>query len=84
MINKNILERYGYKLVERIKFEEEAAKNPNHHGLLHRASKFLGPWVIYDPSDDDEGYLIVGYDPEKMASEAVADLELAEWMEAGN
>jgi len=71
--NKQILESYDYKLVTRAEFET-ACDVPK--GLRERAAALSGEFVIYDPLDDDEGYLLIGNDAEALAAECVADKEL--------
>ncbi len=61
------LESYGYKLVCRDKFCK-ATDVPA--GLLVRADKIAGLWVVYDPDDDDEGFMLIGNDQHALAKEA--------------
>lgn len=71
--NKEILESYDFKLVSRGDFES-AGDVPN--GLRDRVEGRDGAFVVYDPLDDDEGFLLVGDDAESLAAEAVSHMEL--------
>ena len=47
--------RNGYRLDARREFEALAST-----ALVARAAKYRGIFVLWDPNDDDDGYLIVG------------------------
>lgn len=71
MTNKETLEAHGYKLVTRAAFDS-AADVPD--GLREYRKEQLalkGAWIVYDPSDDEEGWLLVGDDAEALARETV-------------
>ena len=44
--------------------------------LLVRIEKHAGRWVAWDAEDGGDGFLLVGNDPWKMATEAVSHFEL--------
>ncbi len=73
MDNKAILESYDFKLVPRAQFD---AATDVPYGLRERASAIPGSWVLYDPLDDAEGFLLVGDDPAALAREIVETKEL--------
>ena len=68
------MESYGYKLVTWQEFET-AEDRPK--GLMERALKYTEPMershVIYDPEDDDEGWMLIG-EREAIIRETVEDL----------
>jgi hypothetical protein len=63
---------YDYKLVSRAEFD---AATDLPAGLRERASQYEGSWVVYDPLNDDEGFLLVGNDREALAKEAYEHVE---------
>jgi hypothetical protein len=56
----------GYKLCTRSEFET-ATDRPA--GLLERAQHRVGAFVVYDPHDDADGWLLIGDDAEALARE---------------
>lgn len=70
-----VLESYGFKLVTGAAFDAATDKPA---GLAERAAKYRdgASHVIYDPADDEDGYMIWAGDPVAMATETVADKEL--------
>lgn len=70
-----IVQSYDFKVVTRVEFET-ASDRPN--GLLERAAQYAGGWVIDDPIDDDQGFMIIGDDADALAREAIEHLNLEE------
>lgn len=68
---KAFIESYGYKLVTRAEFE---AATDRPQGLLERANQYPGAFVVYDPNDDYEGWMLIGDDAEKLAQESADDI----------
>lgn len=71
MTNKEKLAREGYKLVTRREFEL-AADRPL--GLFDRFEGCTippGAFVVYDPNDDEDGWLLIDNDPEWLAAQTV-------------
>lgn len=66
------LQERGYKLATRSEFEA-AGDLPD--GLLKRAQKIAGIWVVYDPHDDDDGFLLIGDNREALVLEAWSMLD---------
>jgi len=66
-----IVESYGYKLVTRAEFEVATDKP---EGLAERAAPFMetNSFVIYDPADDCDGFMIWGDFAHELASECCA------------
>lgn len=56
-------ESYDFRLVTRAEFEA-ASDVPN--GIAERVANRPGDYVLYDPLDDDEGFCLVGNDPEAL------------------
>lgn len=50
-------ERYGFKIVTRAEFDR-AKDVPS--GLHKRMAEYPGAFVLYDPSDDKDGFALVG------------------------
>lgn len=65
---RKTLDWHGYKVVERAAFE---ATKELPAGLRERAARYEGDWVVYDPEDDCDGWLLVGDDPDALAKETV-------------
>jgi hypothetical protein len=71
------LATHGYAIDLRPVFEAEARTHLNDaEALIARAAENKGLWVLWDPSDDADGFLLVGNDPFAMAVFAVAYLEI--------
>jgi hypothetical protein len=68
MGNREILESHGYKLVSRDAFIHATDKPAN---LLETRLDRPGLYVVYDPSDDEDGWFLVGDDAEALARETV-------------
>ena len=60
------LEAYGYKLVTWAEFE---AADDRPEGLMERASEFKAPFIVYDPGDDWDGWMLCGRSAEWLATE---------------
>lgn len=73
---REILADNEYKVATRAEFEADTGKPA---GLNERMARFGAgcSHVIYDPEGGDHGYMIWGCDPDAMADEAVAHLELS-------
>jgi len=54
-----LLEAYDFKLEPRTAFQATASAQ-----LMARASAYAGAYVLWDPLDDADGFLLVGDDPE--------------------
>jgi len=54
---KAFIESYDYKVVTLQEFMQASDKP---EGLLERANKYQGEYILYDPNDDSEGFMIVG------------------------
>ncbi|MGE0576124.1 MAG: hypothetical protein AB7F22_07680 [Reyranella sp.] len=63
----------GYRLDRRDTFAA-AASLP----LVHRAEAYPGEWVLWDPNDDEDGYMIVGDDPEELGREFIS--HFGDWL----
>lgn len=57
-------EKYGYRVTTREAFLS-APNIPD--GLADRARAYDGSHVFWDPDDDEDGFLLVGDDPEALA-----------------
>lgn len=68
MTDKEMLESCGYKLVSRDAFIH-ATDRPE--GLLETRLDRPGLYVVYDPSDDADGWFLVGDDAIALAKETV-------------
>ena len=55
---------WGYALHNRVDFAKLAPKK-----LLERANKYQGNWVLWDPQDDEQGFLLVGDKPDELIKE---------------
>ena len=44
-------------------------------GLQERASKYPGLWVVFDPNDDSDGFLLVGHDRAALVKEAYEHID---------
>lgn len=68
--NKSDLESYGYKLVT---WDEFLVAPDRPEGLTVRAYSYYGEdiftHIVYDPSDDEDGFMLVGTNPEELASD---------------
>lgn len=64
MTDTEWLEKHDFKLVSRADFEE-AGDLPV--GLLERSESIEGAWVVYDPLDDHEGFLLIDDDKDALA-----------------
>ncbi len=73
---KGKLEHNGYALDRRGDFEADAGDE-----LKARASAFPGEWVLWDPNDDSDGFLLAGDDWESLYSEFIS--ERGDWLEGG-
>jgi hypothetical protein len=73
--NEQILTSYDFKLVTRAEFDAATDVPP---GIRDRARDLNGAFVLYDPIDDDLGFLLVGDDRKEMAREFVETNELKE------
>ncbi|ESY35734.1 hypothetical protein NKK48_30335 [Mesorhizobium sp. C386A] len=51
----DVITNNGYRLDARAEFERQASP-----ALVTRAKAYPGIFVLWDPNDDDDGYLIVG------------------------
>ncbi|MER8983937.1 hypothetical protein [Mesorhizobium sp. M0843] len=51
----DVITNNGYRLDARAVFERQAST-----ALVTRAKAYEGIFVLWDPNDDDDGYLIVG------------------------
>lgn len=72
---QHMLERYGYKLVDRPMFEA-ATDLPT--GLLERAASTPGAYVVYDPDDNDEGFMLIRDNKDQLAKEAWEHLDVVD------
>lgn len=61
----------GYKIMTRAEFETATDLPP---GLKERAAKYTGGFVVYDPSDDDEGFMLIRDDRKTVIEDAVEHL----------
>lgn len=52
---RGLLEAYDFKIQKRADFEAEAPAK-----LVARSKEWLGPYVLWDPMDDEDGFLLVG------------------------
>lgn len=59
------LERHGYRVETRAVFA--ASELPE--GLLARALEIKGDWVVFDPSDDGQGFMLVSDDLDAIVAE---------------
>lgn len=64
MTRQQKAEAYGYKIVPSLDFYNNEKDVPA--GLRKRAASYRGSFVLYDPDDDDEGFLLIGDDPEQL------------------
>lgn len=46
------------------------------HGLIRRIHEVPGSHVVWDTEDDDQGFLLVGDDPEALAHAAIDHFDL--------
>lgn len=70
---KQQIESRGFRLVA---WSEFVAATDRPNGLLERAENHKAGYVLYDPSADDEGWLLVGDDPDELALETCFALQL--------
>lgn len=63
---RRFVESYDYRIVSRSIFEQ--ANLPL--GLRNRASVYPGNWVVYDPLDDEDGYLLIMQDSDDLVRQA--------------
>jgi len=77
--NRQVLADNGYKLATRAEFD---AAGDVPEGIREReasipfgdaAGKGQGLFIVYDPNDDNEGWLLVGDDADELANETVAE-----------
>lgn len=79
------VESYGFRIADRATFmadpairpygEEHAAGNARQGDLLvARASAIPGAYVLYDPDDDAEGFMLIGDDPHELDREGFEHL----------
>lgn len=73
--NINVIESYGYRLDSRADFETMAA-TAGLSGLVKRATAFPGSHVLWDPAGGEDGYMLVGDNPDELAAELVEFLDL--------
>lgn len=52
---EGLLEAYDFKIQPRAAFEAEASAK-----LVARAKEYLGAFVLWDPIDDEDGFMLVG------------------------
>jgi len=75
--DEECLTRSGYKLVTRAEFDAATDVPAGIRQVAAAvAQKWGGAFVVYDPSDDDTGWLLVGDDRAALARETVEHLEL--------
>ena len=81
-MSEKLLNSYGYKVLA---YNQYMLYIFNHNdkiiseALKQRISKFINhpvKWVIYNPNDDDEGFLLMGNNKKELIQEAVSRLEL--------
>ncbi len=75
-------EGYGYKLVNRYEFfrlplgmngsDDALANRAAEQRLQDRVRKIGGTYVLYDPADDGEGFLLVGNNANELDAEFMA------------
>lgn len=70
---KQQIESRGYRLVA---WSDFVAATDRPQGLLERAENHKARFVVYDPSDDEDGWLLVGDDPDELALETCFALQL--------
>jgi hypothetical protein len=82
---KALIEALAYQIVARNDFLNGTIKMDNGipeiceealAGLRSRVKKYPGAFVLFDPCADDEGFLLVGDNPNELAQIAVDHLEL--------
>jgi hypothetical protein len=66
------IEKYNYVISSRTDFN----KNCMVDGLKARISDTQYKYVLYDPTNDSDGYLLVGNDPQLLNNEAMEFFEL--------
>lgn len=62
----NIIEFNGYRLDNRKEFMQLATP-----GLIKRVEEQPGDYVLWDPNNDDNGFLIAGFDPVELEQEFI-------------
>jgi hypothetical protein len=75
MSYQDIVRSYDYRISTRFDFQR-AIDAP--YGLVARAANLQGSYVLWDPNDNEEGFMLVGDDPEVLAKEAIEQLQLGE------
>jgi hypothetical protein len=68
-----LLKSYGYAVSTRTE-AEASGRMPA--GLKERMAGHPGTHIVFDPQDDDQGFCVVGDDPQALAAEAVEHLGL--------
>lgn len=76
MTDEQRLASHGYKLVTRAEFEAatDVPAGSTREVVRRVAAKWGGAFVVYDPNDDDNGWLLVGGDRSALARETVEHL----------
>lgn len=59
---------HGYRIVSRTQFSAFEQDVPK--GLIERSIAHKGDWVIYDPDDNDQGWLLIGDDRRALIRES--------------
>ncbi|MCZ4270740.1 hypothetical protein [Maritalea porphyrae] len=77
MNNIEIVKKYGFEILPREQFM--AKRGPLFDPLIERSignklTRLL--YVLFDPSSDEQGWLLWGDDPEELARETVEFMEL--------
>lgn len=80
-----IVTKSHYRLDDRATFERELAemvsfrrvKEEISAALIERSRGHEGSHVLWDPFDGDDGFMLVGNEPEALAAEAVKALDLS-------
>jgi hypothetical protein len=88
MKHRQIAESYGFRILPRADFLdaktnliEKCGVDQDGHlfeALKARASKINGAFILFDPDDSDEGWLLVGDDADQLAKNTVEELDLKE------
>ena len=81
-MSEELLNSYGYRLLSYDKYMLYLFNHNDkviNQALKQRINRFINhpvKWVIYDPNDDDEGFLLMGNNKKELIQEAVVYLDL--------
>ncbi|PZR93558.1 MAG: hypothetical protein DI537_10605 [Stutzerimonas stutzeri] len=86
MNHREIIEAYGFKIMPRADFLSATSNliadccvdqdGKLFEALKVRAGKTDGAFVLFDPEDDDDGWLLIGDDADALALNTVRELDL--------